>query len=49
MGRKRGKLEVQFMGSFVVVEDLGKERFRLQDSKSKVLKTKLTVTDYNGG
>lgn len=37
-GRKGGKLDIQFLGPYVISEDLGKGRFRLKDEKGVVLK-----------
>ena len=40
VGRKGGKLEPQFTGGpYIVVEDLGKGRYRLEDVNGKLLKT----------
>ena len=39
MGRKGGKLDVQFHGPYTIAEDLGKGRYRLKDEKGLELKT----------
>ena len=39
VGRKGGKLDVQFRGPYTITEDLGKGRYRLKDDKGLVLKT----------